>query len=118
MAENLAAQYPDINLFMITSGTVALGFNAYYTSLSADDIDLSQMGAFSINGNNDTYQAIVDSAENNSMYRGIVLASTIQETGETVTTLVNCLSQGVTEFPEFAVGTKVDASNAAEYLTE
>lgn len=118
MAENLAAQYPDINLFMITSGTVALGFNAYYTSLSAGNVDLSKIGAFSINGNNDTYQAIVDSANDNSMYRGIILAATIQETGERVTTLVDCLNRGDTNFPEFPMGTKVDASNAAEYLSE
>lgn len=116
MAENLYAQYPDINLFMITSGTVALGFNAYYTSMSADSVDLSKIGAFSINGNNETYQAIVDSANNTSMYRGIVLAATIQETGENITTLVNCLNNGDTEFPEFALGTKVDSSNAADYL--
>lgn len=118
MAENLVAQYPDINLFMITSGTVALGFNAYYTSMGAEGTDLSKIGAFSINGNNDTYQAIADSAENTSMYRGVVIAATIQESANNLVSYVNVLNEGSTDFPALTLGTKVDATNAASFIAE
>lgn len=119
IAENLASQYPDIKLFVVCSGTIALGINAYYTSIYAEGTDLSQLAAFSINGNNETYQAIVDSADNQSMYRGIALASPIPTTAATMTSYVNQLNEGtLTDTVQYTKNIKVTEENAGDYLTE
>lgn len=121
IAENLYTQYPDVKLFICTSGTIALGVNAYYTSMDSPVDDLSALGVFSINGNIDTYKAIKASVDNKAIYRGIALASDINGSAQTVVRLVTAINEGtITDENKRYVSEaiKVTAENAEEYIDE
>jgi ABC-type sugar transport system substrate-binding protein len=117
IAENLYISHPQVNLVICTAGNVAMGFNAYYTSINSPVKDLTKTGIFSINGNQQTYQAIRDSAANRSVYRGIAMTMDQEQSAQNIYDVAQSIFDGTQKDKiNLSPVYKVTAVNATEYI--
>lgn len=120
MAEDLYVTNPEVNVFVCCSGNNALGINNYYTSLNSPVDDLSNIGVFGINGGAETYDAIIASADDEAVYRGMAVAAGVIPSVEEQLELATGLLDGTFTEPEhrWAEVYSVVADNAAEYKAQ
>jgi ABC-type sugar transport system substrate-binding protein len=117
IAENLYISHPQVRLIICTAGNIAMGFNAYYTSIDSPVKDLSEIGIFSINGNQQTYQGIKDSAANRSAYRGIAMTMDQAESAQDIYNVARSLFDGTQkEKINLSPVYKVTTANVDEYI--
>ena len=117
-AENIYTTNPEINLFLTAQTNVALGVSNYYTSLNSPIKDYSNLGIFTINGSNEIYQAIQDSAENKTPLRGTIVAGGPVAAAQAFLEIAEGLMAGKYETPLVNYGKLevVDVNTAAEIM--
>lgn len=118
-AENLYISNPEIKVFLSAHNGLALGVNNYFTALSSPVTDYSDMGIFTINGDNAIGEIIKSSIDGKAPLRGMVLTGSVAETADDILKMCIGIMDGSIQ-PGFIqkAGTKfVNAESVDEYLS-
>lgn len=118
-AENLYTSNPEIKVFLTAHNGLALGINNYYTSLSSPTTDYSDMGIFTINGDNAMAEIIKSSIDGKAPLRGMVLTGSVDATADDILKMCTGIMDGSIEagYIQKAGTTFVYADTVDEYLT-
>ena len=116
--ENLYTTNPEIKVFLSAHNGLAMGINNYFTSINSPVTDYSDLGIFTINGDNAVAEVIKASANDMSPMRGMVLTGSVDQTAEEIAMACNGVMDGSIETGTVinASWTFVDAATAAEYI--
>ena len=116
--ENLYTTNPEIKVFLSAHNGLAMGINTYFTAINSPVTDYSDLGIFTINGDNAVAEVIEASADNLSPMRGMVLTGSVDQTAEEIAMACNGVMDGSIEAGTVinATWTFVDAATAAEYI--
>lgn len=104
--ETLYTSNPDIKVFLTAHNGLALGINNYFTSISSPVTDYSDMGIFTINGDDAIAELIQSSVGNASPMRGMVLTGSVEKTAEEIASAIIGTMDG-----SIAAGTVIQADN-------
>lgn len=118
-AENIYTTNPEIKVFLTPHSGLGNGIASFYTSLSSPVTDYSDMGIFSINGDNTTVDSIKASTEGKSPNRGTVMTGSVQDTANELLEYVTAIMDGSIEsgYVRYAGTLFVYADTVDEYLT-
>ena len=118
-AENIYTTNPEIKVFLTPHSGLGNGISSFYTSLSSPVTDYSDMGIFSINGDNTTVDSIKASTEGKSPNRGTVMTGSVQDTANELLTYVTAIMDGSIEsgYVRYAGTLFVYADTVDEYLS-
>lgn len=105
-AETLYTSNPDIKVFLTAHNGLALGINNYFTSISSPVTDYSDMGIYTINGDNAIAELIKSSSEDKSPLRGMVLTGSVEVTAAEIADAITGAFNG-----SIAKGTVIQAEN-------
>jgi ABC-type sugar transport system substrate-binding protein len=117
-AETLYISNPEIKVFLTAHNGLALGINNYFTSISSPVTDYSDMGIYTINGDNAVAEIIKASANNEAPLRGMVLTGSVNDTAEEIAGMLTGIMDGSVPsgFIQQAGTTFVNADTVDEYL--
>lgn len=116
--ENLYTTNPEIQVFLSAHNGLAMGINNYFTAINSPVTDYSNLGIFTINGDNAAAELIQSSGNNEAPMRGMVLTGSVDQTAEEISMACNGIMNGSIEVGTVikASTTFVDTATAAVYL--
>ena len=116
--ENLYATNSDIKVFLSAHNGLALGINNYFTGVSSPVTDYSDMGIFTINGDQAAAEIIKTSIDGESPLRGMVLTGSVEDTANELHDVIIGVMDGTLEkgYIQKAGTTFVNADTVDEYL--
>lgn len=117
-AENLYTTNPEIQVFLSAHNGLAMGVNNYFTAISSPVTDYSNMGIFTINGDNAVAEAIEASKNDETPLRGMVLTGSVNDTAMEIQEACMGIMDGTMEAGTVmkAATTFVTADTAADYI--
>jgi ABC-type sugar transport system substrate-binding protein len=118
-AETLYISNPEIKVFLTAHNGLAMGINNYFTSISSPVKEYSDMGVFTINGDNAVAEVIKTSASDEAPLRGMVLTGGVNDTAQEIADMLTGIMDGSVEpgFVRQAGNVFVNAETADEYIS-
>lgn len=117
-AENLYITNPEIKVFLSAHNGLALGINSYFTGMSSPVKDYSDMGIFTINGDDAAAEIIKSSINDEALLRGMVLTGSVDDTAQEIMDVCTGVLDGTLEkgYVQQAGTTFVNEDTVNEYL--
>ena len=118
-AENLYITNPDVQVIICNTSTIAMGVDAYLTSMSSPIEDLSQVAIFTTGSDNTLFEMVKSSAENESVIRGVSSYAPMMVGAQILTNIVLNLSNGIEGEENFQADPQylLTAKNIDAYLS-